>query len=248
MTTFAPSRETGLRQTELFPISSAAVSPARTSALPARGRGLRGRVAGCGLSSEGSSKKQGRVGRSSKTRLPFVLADWMLFSGVSMRSALMRSGIVFQLVPLALLKDGTAYGSWPTPSANDGNGGKGIRVGVSATGFLPDGRKVQMDLSQAVKGVERGLWPAPTATLGTKGGLVTAAKGREGGTLIEAVSARMFPQLDTDGARSSTPSPDQVGGALNPDWVEALMGFPPGWTVLDGKPASRASRRASQTG
>ena len=35
-----------------------------------------------------------------------------------------------------------------------------------------------------------GLWPTPTSTLGTKGGLVTPAKAREGGTLIEALSAR----------------------------------------------------------
>ncbi len=26
----------------------------------------------------------------------------------------------------------------------------------------------------------------------------------------------------------------QTGGRLNPTWVELLMGFPPGWTDLDG--------------
>lgn len=37
-------------------------------------------------------------------------------------------------------------------------------------------------------------WPTPSASLGGHGGLVSEAKGREGGTLIEAVSARMmFP-------------------------------------------------------
>ena len=34
------------------------------------------------------------------------------------------------------------------------------------------------------------MWPTPTSTLGTNGGLVTPAKAREGGTLIEALSAR----------------------------------------------------------
>jgi hypothetical protein len=33
-------------------------------------------------------------------------------------------------------------------------------------------------------------WPTPTSTLGTNGGLVTPSKTREGGTLIEALSAR----------------------------------------------------------
>jgi hypothetical protein len=39
-------------------------------------------------------------------------------------------------------------------------------------------------------GNESGLWPTPTATLGAHGGRVTPRKSREGGTLIEAVSAR----------------------------------------------------------
>jgi len=28
----------------------------------------------------------------------------------------------------------------------------------------------------------------------------------------------------------------QGRGSLNPEWVECLMGFPPGWTVCDGPP------------
>jgi hypothetical protein len=40
---------------------------------------------------------------------------------------------------------------------------------------------------------ESGLWPTPTASLSDKGGRITPRKGREGGTLIEAVSARMYP-------------------------------------------------------
>jgi hypothetical protein len=36
----------------------------------------------------------------------------------------------------------------------------------------------------------------------------------------------------------------QVGGKLNPTWVEWLMGFPLGWTELEGSatPSSRKSR------
>ena len=43
---------------------------------------------------------------------------------------------------------------------------------------------------------------------------------------------------------------DPDSGALNPDWVEWLMGFPTGWTKVDGwksRKASPASRRASKT-
>ncbi|GGA56648.1 hypothetical protein GCM10007416_32330 [Kroppenstedtia guangzhouensis] len=31
-------------------------------------------------------------------------------------------------------------------------------------------------------------------------------------------------------------------GQLNPDWVEHLMGFPPGWTNTDGPPLSGSHR------
>jgi hypothetical protein len=130
-----------------------------------------------------------------------------------------------------------------------------------------------------------GLWPTPTSSLGTKGGLVTPAKAREGGTLIEALSARTtWPtpknsdhrigmperykgEQSLNGRRSNlndaaarmwrTPSAmvtepkstvvkltgrkptdpqvglaDQVGGKLNPTWVEWLMRWPIGWTDL----------------
>jgi hypothetical protein len=32
-----------------------------------------------------------------------------------------------------------------------------------------------------------------------------------------------------------------AGGSLNPDWVEWLMGFPPGWTNLSGGELNRTS-------
>jgi len=34
--------------------------------------------------------------------------------------------------------------------------------------------------------------------------------------------------------RNSAPLDVVAGGALNPDWVEALQGFPIGWTRLEG--------------
>ncbi|MCK7495162.1 MAG: DNA cytosine methyltransferase [Comamonadaceae bacterium] len=48
------------------------------------------------------------------------------------------------------------------------------------------------------------LWPTPTSSLGTKGGRVTARKSREGGTLIEAVSARAFPTPSSNDWKGST--------------------------------------------
>jgi hypothetical protein len=83
-------------------------------------------------------------------------------------------------------------------------------------------------------------WPTPVATDGSHGGRVTPRKGREGGNLVEAISARMYPTPTTqDAANNGGPSHSErntpplnavVGGTLNPDWVEWLMGWPVGWT------------------
>jgi hypothetical protein len=116
------------------------------------------------------------------------------------------------------------------------------RKGASATSG--DG------LATAVKN-----WPTPTASLGTKGGRVTPRKSREGGTLIEAVSSRTFATPTARDWRSgkaskatmernSRPLSEQIGGSLNPLWVEWLMGWPLGWTDL--KPLATDRFRCAQ--
>jgi hypothetical protein len=88
---------------------------------------------------------------------------------------------------------------------------------------------------------ESGFWPTPTASLASKGGRVTPRKGREGGTLIEAISRRMYPtpvendtgHRKTRYAQGGTALSTSVGGQLNPEWVEWLMGWPIGHTALE---------------
>ena len=48
--------------------------------------------------------------------------------------------------------------------------------------------------------------------------------------------------------RNEIPLAAQVGGQLNPTWVEWLMGFPLGWTALEpsATPSSRNSRKSSE--
>ena len=102
----------------------------------------------------------------------------------------------------------------------------------------------------------------PTASLATKGGRVTPRKARNGGTLIEAVSMRMFPTPTARDWKSgskgkkgnSRPLSEEVGGALNPEWVEWLQGWPIGhteskhWATAKSrsKPRPRGSRSAAQ--
>jgi hypothetical protein len=79
--------------------------------------GCRASVADSGSSSTGSSPKSTQSGLSSKTSQLFVLADWNKCSGRSLRSGMMRNGIVYPLPPLVHLTKGTGYGLSATPTA-----------------------------------------------------------------------------------------------------------------------------------
>jgi hypothetical protein len=131
------------------------------------------------------------------------------------RSGLMRSGIAYQLPPLAPLTDATASGLWPTPRKAEGPNGATIQGGLG--------------LTSTVMLVERGLWPTPQANdVRDRGNLSSGAvlrrqqKGKQL-YLSQVVSEKT--------------------GALNPTWVEWLMGFPLGWTVCvpSATPSSRKS-------
>jgi hypothetical protein len=129
---------------------------------------------------------------------------------------------------------------WPTPTTQD-------NVQIRGEGMAAGKSKRGTTLAGAVS-----MWPTPTSTLGTNGGRVTPTKAREGGTLIEALSARTQVQLvdavkfatplsrdyrsgkasQATHDKNSRPLSEQIGGSLNPTWVEWLMGWPLGWTDL----------------
>jgi len=119
----------------------------------------------------------------------------------------MRAGKAFQLAPLAPITSASASGLWPTPVRP--NGGRTLHHvdewrGRSA---YHEGRKVQIDLAQAVK-----LWPTPQAR-----------------DHFPAHKPEYIAAKKAQGHGMSNLN-DAVGGPLNPPWVEWLMGFPIGWT------------------
>ncbi|KKK99168.1 hypothetical protein LCGC14_2635470, partial [marine sediment metagenome] len=61
------------------------------------------------------------------------------------------------------------------------------------------------------------MWPTPRSS--------TAMSA----TITEAANPDRYPNLETVLKKRH---PEVVGGQLNPNWVEALMGFPIGWTDL----------------
>ena len=123
--------------------------------------------------------------------------------------------------------DGTGFGLWHTP--NVPNGGRVNPLGMSMTGRLPEGKKRQVGLEHQVRMTEAGLWPTPCA-----------ADNRDRGHLgMPAIKRRAEKgkQLNLSMVVS------EHSGSLNPTWVEWLMGYPEGWTVLEpsATPSSRKS-------
>lgn len=133
---------------------------------------------------------------------------------------------------------------WPTPSKERSGTGELLEELQTKEGEPPKpgerlyapGRKhhSQVTLDRAVK-----LWPTPRA--GDPG----SRPNRKGGRVLrEEVKKSLLPTpISRDsrtkkgaktmpGHQGSKPLVSQVGGSLNPMWVEWLMGFPIGWTDL----------------
>lgn len=183
-------------------MSSAADSPAKTSALPERAPELTASVPGCGRNTPGSFAWFDRDSSSWKTFQLCLGGDWDVFSETWPRAGTTRNGIASRLPPLAPLTGATACFLLPTPTTND-----------AKNSTLPPSQRGRDSLVGHI--LRTGLLSTPTAS--RRGSYKTGRTGaKKGGcrNLSEDVAAL--------GER----------GELNPPWVEWLMGFPIGWTDL----------------
>ena len=118
----APFPPDTLQQPELPLMSSAAASPAKTSALPEGGRDWRAKDRAYGASSPVLLANFDRDTSSWRTSQHCVAGGLETFSETWPRSGMMRSGIAYQLPPLAPLTAATGYGLWGTPTGQDAKG------------------------------------------------------------------------------------------------------------------------------
>jgi hypothetical protein len=157
-----------------------------------------------------------------------LVEDWTKFAGTWPRSGMTRNGIAYRRRPLVLLTSATVSGSLlPTPEASNTKAIALRSAGRSPRNFLsplPTPRPCTglrssgMNRTEITRALEN--WATPTAHPRTH----TPRKVHHGAQLA-----------------------NQVGGPLNPPWIEWLMGFPIGWTDCGdlATPSSRKYRKSS---
>jgi hypothetical protein len=123
---------------------------------------------------------------------------------------------------------------FPTPKASDA--AKGQRTKKGAEKEMNRGHGI--DLTTFTK-----IYPTPTVrgNSNRKGsssrsgdGLATFVKQMFPTPTVNDSKNNNPPSQHIENGRSSNPLNVVAGGALNPEWVEWLMGFPPGWTEPGG--------------
>jgi hypothetical protein len=234
-------------------ISSAAGSLAKISVSPESKPESTGRSPVSGPTSHGLSVFYDPGTSSWKTLRLWSNGDSAALSATLPRSGILRSGMLSQRSPLAPRTSGKGSGLLPTPSASAANQGPNEW----------DGKRGQT-LIGAVLGQP---WPTPSASNPNDGEDLEnwaarrereKVKGRNGngfGMPLGIAVQIVYPSptcchRDLAGGSNSRDSAKKrgiyIGGALNPQFVEWLMGFPLGHT--DCEPLETPSSQPSPNG
>jgi hypothetical protein len=147
---------------------------------------------------------------------------------------------------------------FPTPSASgmpcEGTVRLASKAWLNGEATLEEANAIAGRDVRDKQGKVPAMWPTPKASAA---GPDFAKVGRSKTGISLATAAAMFPTPTVQDAsnnggpsqyqRNSLPLNAVAGGALNPTWVEWLMGFPLGWTALDASetPSCRRSSKSS---
>jgi hypothetical protein len=200
---------------------------AKTSALPEKALELKEPDRACGLTWRASLAKFDPDSSSWKTVQLSLLGDSELSLVTWPRSGMTAGGQCWELQMSGHRTSATDSGlsGVPTPNAQEGSGG-----GTLISKIKP-GRQVH--LRDWVK-----TWPTPIAS-DSRGSSGQQRPGKQV-QLVDAVKFATPLSRDWRSGKASQatlnknsrPLNEQIGGSLNPTWVEWLMGWPLGWTDL----------------
>ena len=209
-----------------------------------------------GLTRSASSRNAARRGSSSKTWTALHRSTiGASFSKTLRRQGMMLAGACCPLEMWVLPIFGNAYGSSqliPTPSAINANEGEKLATWearrLATKERVGNGNGFGTPLSIYVQ-----QWPTPCARdhfPPHKPEYIAAKKAQGHGmsnlndaaalrTTWASPASRDYRSGKGRQENGHTPQlPEQVGGLLNPTWVEWLMGWPIDWTDPDGGPSS----------
>jgi hypothetical protein len=178
--------------------------PVRTFPSPDVAMDSTANAAGCGRKWRGSLARFDPASHSWRTAQLSLLGDSDEFSETWPRWGTTVAGELYLLPVLVPPTSENESGFWPTP--NVPNGGRSVAHVTDWRGksaYSDKGVKVQVGLEAAVK---RSFYTTPC---------------------VSDTSHRKQKY-----AQGGTPLSMQAGGALNPPWVEWLMGWPIGWTAM----------------
>jgi hypothetical protein len=187
----------------------AAVSPAKTCQLPGARKALKPHAPAYGPSCAELLARYDPNTQSWKTSQHSLVETegdgFSEYSETWPRSGMTRSGIAYQLPRLAPTITEIGSGLFATPNTPDGMPPKSEKAIKREMEVTRKGRSQPANLRDQVT---QQYWPTPTAHNGKEFACPSEYR-------------RNTPTLSA-----------QAGGALNPAWVEWLMGFPEGWTDL----------------
>ena len=185
--------------------SSAADSPAKTSARQENEEASPAADRDCGQSTRASFAKFDRDSLSWRTSQRCVFGGWAPFSETWPRAGMMLSGTAYLLQPSAPLTGATGCSSWRGPNS----------MGLWPTPTADKDRTTNYKQGGMSLGYAARQWPMPTAR-----------DHKDSGNQEKLAKHAHKKRLGCSVAASNP----QGHGSLNPDWVEWLMGFPIGWT------------------
>jgi len=140
------------------------------------------------------------------------------------KSGTMRNGKLYERQTLVRPTEEQESGLWPTPRANP----------AMASTITPENCHDPKRFPNLETEVGRRMWPTPAAS-----------DNRDSGHMDNPAVKRRVEKGKQIGLTTAV-KPHKMKGALNPEWVEPLMGFPVGWTEL-GKKESPESPQKPKT-